>query len=182
MKITINTNILERHHLSLGEFLIMLIGYFDIDYSKCESSLIDEHYIEKNLFSERNFILSDNSKNLVARILVESDERVLKSGIDFSALASKLQDLYPDGNKPGTTYPWRGSTDDIAYKLRVIVVQYDLVFTEEEAITAVKDYVDQFTESKDKMLLLRSFLYRTIKEGKEREANSLFVDYIENNR
>ena len=161
----------------------MLLGYFDIDFSKCKNALIDNSIIETNLFKEDSFILSDNSKDLVAQILVESDEKVINSKIDFDGLALKLMELYPKGNKPGTTYPWRGSLGEIAYKLRVIVARYNAEFTEQEAIDATKEYVSSFKAPYQFMHTLKNFLLYTKKDSEGHyEMESLFMTIIENKR
>lgn len=183
MKITINTDILQRHNLSLGEFLIMLLGYYDIDYQKCHNNIIKKLFAEKNLFKEMSIILSNNSKDLIARILMESDDKAVRSGIDFDRLAVELQNIFPQGIKPGKTYKWRGNTEEIAQKLRVLVVKYDFQFTEQEAIDATMEYVSSFNAPYTQMHTLKNFLLYIKKnpEG-QHEMESMFMTIIENNR
>ena len=183
MKITINTDILKRHNLSLGEFLIMLIGYYGIDYNESKDSILRKYLADKSLFKEMDIILSNNSKDLVARILVESDERVLQSGIDFEELAYQLMMLYPPGIKTGTTYKWRGELDIIAQKLRTIVAVYGFTFTVDEAVNAVKTYLQSFETPCKETLILKNFILRTRKNSEgNAEMESLFMTTIENNR
>lgn len=75
MNITINTKILQKHHISLGEFLLMLLGYFEIDLEDCHNTIIRKALAERNVMKNMGIILSNNSKDLVARILVESNEK-----------------------------------------------------------------------------------------------------------
>lgn len=178
MKITINTEILKKYNLSLGEFLIMLLGYYDIDVSDTQGSIISKHIADKNLFKDSSIVLSNNSKNLIAKILMESDDKAINSGIDFEKVATDMMQCYPEGNKPGKTYPWRSTVEEIAQKLRTLVVRYDFIFTPEEAIRATKEYVATFKSPYEEMLLLRSFILRIYKE----EIESLFMSIIENNR
>lgn len=183
MKITINTDILGRHNLSLGEFLIMLLGYYDLDYATYYEQLAGKKIIGKNLFKEMGITLSNNSKDLIAKILMESDDKAINSGIDFDNLAIKLMDLYPNGIKPGKTYPWRGTIDEIAQKLRILVVRYDFLFTEEEAIAAVQEYVNSFKAPYQYMHTLKNFLLYTSKDSQGHwEMESIFMTIIENNR
>lgn len=180
MKITINTEVLQRNSLSLGEFLVLLMGYHDITYKKHMDKLISDGTISKNVFSPNEVVLSNNTKDLVAKILIESDEKVVNYDIDFEALAGKLQKLFPSGNKSGTTYSWRDKTEVIAFKLRTLVAKYGFIFTEEEAIHATKEYIDSFDkDEKDKMQLLKYFILRTKKDG---DIDSMFMTIIENNR
>lgn len=184
MNITINTKILQKHNLSLGEFLLMLLGYFEIDLEDCHSNIIKRALAEKNVMKNMGIILSNNNKDLVAQILLESNEKVINSGIDFEELARELMNCYPQGNKPGTTHKWRGTTDMIAQKLRTLVAIHDFHFTPEEAIQATINYVSSFESPYQDMLLLRSFLLTTKKSSTDgsNEIESLFMTYIENNR
>ena len=178
MKLTIDTEVLQREKLSIGDFLVMLIGYYDQSYRECLDKLIRDGTVQPNLFKTDEMVLSDNTKNLIARILTESDSKAQSCGIDFLSLAVKLQSIYPKGNKPGTTYSWRDKTEVIAQKLRLLVVKYNFMFTEDEAIKATKDYVDSFKDY-DKMQLLKYF---TLKTDGQNEMNSMFMTIIENNR
>ncbi len=183
MKITINTEILKKHHLSLGEFLVMLIGYYDVDILTCQDNIIKNNLVEKNLFKDSSIILSNNSKNLVAQILMESDDRVINSNIDFESLARYLQLIYPYGIKAGKTYEWRGKTEEIAQKLRTLVVKYDFQFTEQEAIDATKEYVSSFTSPYQHMHTLKNFLLYTKKDSDGNyDMESIFISIIESKR
>ena len=182
MKLTINTDVLSKNNLTLGEFLLLLMGYYEVDYINTFDTLVEKGLIEQNLFKSMSAVLSDNSKNLIAKVLMESDDKAVKSGIDFDKLAETLRECYPKGIKPGTTYEWRGKLDEIAQKLRTLVVRYDFQFTEEEAIAAVKEYVDSYNDYKY-MQLLRNFILNTRKDSNGRlEIESLFMTIIENNR
>ena len=182
MKLTINTDVLSKNNLTLGEFLLLLMGYYGVDYTNTFDTLVEKGLIEQNLFKSMSAILSNNSKNLIVKILMESDDKAINSGIDFDRLANALRECYPDGKKPGTTYEWRGKPEEIAQKLRALVVKYDFQFTEEEAIDAVKEYVGTYKDYKY-MQLLRNFILNTRKDSDGRlEIESLFMTIIENNR
>ena len=182
MKISIDTKILSKENLTLGEFLIMLLGFYNVDYKNTMAKLKESKLAETSWFDSTMVILSDNSKHLVEKILLESDEKAKKCGIDFERLAKKMQDVYPNGTKSGTTYDWRGKTEDVAQKLRALVVIHDFKFTEEEAIQATKDYVNSFGDKKEKMSLLKYFILRTIKEDGGYDIESMFMSTVENNR
>ena len=77
MKITINTDVLQKQHLSLGDFLVLLMGYHDIDYRGTLQKLIRDGTVQPNVFNKESMVLSDNAKDLVARILMESDNKIL---------------------------------------------------------------------------------------------------------
>lgn len=183
MKLSVNTDVLKKYKLTLGEFLVLLMSHYGESYVDSYDSLVAKGLAGKNLFQELTPVLSDNTKNLIAKILMESDDRAINSGIDFESLAKKLQQVYPDGVKPGKTYLWRGDVEDIAQKLRVLVVKYNFKFTEQEAITATKEYVASFAAPYHYMHTLKNFLLYTRKDTQGHyEMESFFMTIIENNR
>jgi hypothetical protein len=179
MKITIDTEILQRNNFTLGEFLVMLFGYCDVKYKGNFYKLVEKSIISKNLFDKDSMVLSNNTRDLIAKVLIESDAKVMGYELNFEELAKKLQDIYPKGNKPGTTYNWGDNTTVIAFKLRTLVAKYGFIFTEEEAIKATKEYVESFEDDNKNMRLLKYFILRTSKDD---SIDSMFMTIIENNR
>ena len=179
MKITIGTEILQRNNLTLGEFLVMLFGYCDVKYKENFDKLVEKNLISKNLFDKDSMVLSNNTRDLIAKVLIESDAKVMGYDLNFEELAKKLQDVYPQGNKQGTTYNWRDNTEVIAFKLRTLVAKYGFIFTEDEAIKATKEYVESFEGDNKNMKLLKYFILRTSKND---DMDSMFMTIIENNR
>ena len=178
MTITINTEVLQKERLSLGDFLVLLMGYYDLSYREILDKLIRDGTVQPNVFNKDSMVLSDNTRNLVAGVLMKSDCKVLGSGLDFNTLAARLQALYPPGTKPGTSYSWRDSNEAIAQKLRTLVAKYNFFFTEEEAVRSTEKYVSSF-EDQQKMQLLKYFILKTTDDG---QINSMFMTIIENNR
>lgn len=179
MKITIDTEILQRNNLTLGEFLVMLFGYCDVKYKENFDKLVEKSIISKNLFDKDSMVLSNNTRDLIAKVLIESDAKVMRYDLNFEELAKKLQDIYPKGNKQGTTYNWRDRTEIIAFKLRTLVAKYGFIFTEDEAIMATKEYVESFEDDNKNMKLLKYFILRTSRDD---SIDSMFMTIIENNR
>lgn len=182
MKIIINTDVLQKHNLSLGQFIVLLTSYYNLDCQKIHDELIEMKLAEKDLFKGFPPVISDNTKNLIARIIVESDDKLQNCGIDdFEELAQELINCYPPGKKPGTTYPLAGNVEEIAQKLRVLIVKHNFIFTEEEAIHAVKEYVSS-CENREDMVLLRNFILHNKRTENGYEFSSIFMSYIENYR
>ena len=178
MRLTVDTDILSKEELTLGEFLLMLMGYYEIDYSQTFGKLVDRNIVQKNVFKPTSIVLSNNTKNLIAKIITESNEKLINSDIDFEALAVAMQLSYPPGIKPGTTYGWRGDESEVAQKLRALVTEYDFTFTEEEAIVATREYVNSFSD-RTHMRLLKYFILRT---DSEKGVDSPFMTLIQNMR
>lgn len=72
MKITINTDVLKREHLSFGDFLVLLIGYYDLSYKEIQEKLIRDGTVQPNVFNKDAMVLSNNTKGLVVRIMYYS--------------------------------------------------------------------------------------------------------------
>lgn len=184
MKIPINTDVLKKYNLSLEQFIVLLTGYFNVDCDKIQEELTEKGLAERNLFHNYPPILSDNTKNFIAKIIVESDDKLLSCPIkDFEELAVTLQQFFPEGIKSGKTYSWRGKVDEIAQKLCTLVVKYDFSFTYDEAMEAAEEYVSSFQPPYTYMHTLRNFLLYTKRDGQGNyEMESLFMTIIENNR
>lgn len=183
MKITIDTDVLQREHLTLGQFLVLLIAHKGVDYKKTLDSLIESKIADKDLYDPYALVLSNNARNDITRILVDSDKKVCDSDIDFTAIAVKLRDLYPKGYKPGTTHSWRDSAAVIADKLKTLVSKYNFHFTEEEAIAATQEYLDNYRSDNKYMKLLKYFILKSDNDGAgNKQIKSDFMTIIENNR
>ena len=180
MKITVDTEVLQREHMSIGDFLVLLIGYYGISYKECLDRLASAGIVQHDLFCKGSMILSDNTKNLVAKILTESDSKVKECNMDFDSIAKHLQQLYPSGVKPGTTYEWQGNAEEIKQKLMLLVTKCDFSFTEAEAVAATKEYVSSFKDDTRHMQLLKYFILKT--DSRNDEMSSQFMSIIENNR
>lgn len=137
MNITIDTEVLQSKGISLGEFLVLLMSFNDISYTKCLDSLVSKGIVQPDVFNPLSAVLSNNTKDFIPFLLMLSDSNVQNSHIDFLILAHKLQSIYPAHKKPGTTYDWRGKAFDIAQKLMTLVAKYSFTFTEEEAIASI---------------------------------------------
>lgn len=179
MKFTVNTDVLQHEHLTMDEFLVLLMGYYSINYKECLDRLITNKLVSTNVFNPNEIVLSNNTKDLVTSILVSSDDKITNSNIDYTALAKKLQALYPKGNKSGTSYSWISLTPLIAQKLRTLVVEYNFSFTEQEALRATEEYVKSFSDDKSHMQLLKYFILKTTNND---DMESMFMTIIENNR
>lgn len=177
--ISINTNILKREGLSLGEFLSMLLPFYGERYSKCYSLLTKKGLASKSKSNIKDLELDYNQKDRVERILTMSCPALRDAKVkDFEALATCLQMLYPYGEKE-RGLDWRGRAHEVAQRLRELYLYADFDFTEEEAINATKEYVNSFGSDRKYMMVLENFI-----EKRDEDDNivSQFMTIIENNR
>lgn len=181
MKLAINEKILAENNLTLNEYLFLLFNARGGDVHECIASLIAKGWAGADLFDDTKIVLSDNTKENVFNVLVDSDKLVENKQDDFETIANKLREIFPKGNKAGTNYNWRGSTAEIARKLKNLVVKYGCKFTEEEAIEATKAYVASFNGDYKYMKLLKYFLLKTPRNNNgDVEIESDFMTYLEN--
>lgn len=181
MKWTIDSNILDKYNLSMDEFVLLLFLARGGNVQECMNSLLAKKWAERNIFHPDQVVLSLETKETVQGILLDSDGLVNGKQDDFESLANQLREIFPKGNKAGTNYNWRGSTAEIARKLKNLVVKYGCRFTEEEAIEATKAYVASFNGDYKYMKLLKYFLLKTPRNNNgDVEIESDFMTYLEN--
>lgn len=181
MRITIDSNVLEKYGLTIEDFILLYLSAKKINIQQSLESLVKRGIANWNLFSGTELILSDNIKELLSSVIIDSDKEVLGKEDSFLSLAEKLQEIYPKGKKAGTTYMWRGTKVEIAKKLKTLVVKYHYKFTEEQAITATRNYVASFNGDYTKMRLLKYFI---LKVERDADNNAVvvtdFMSLIEN--
>lgn len=181
MRITIDSNVLNKYDLTIEEFLLLYLSAKKVDIQQCLKSLVHKGIADWNLFSGAQLILSDKTKELLSSVIIDSDSKVIDKDETFFDLAEKLQNLYPKGRKAGTTYMWRGTKAEIAKKLKTLIVKYHYKFTEEQAIEATKNYVASFNGDYTKMRLLKYFI---LKVDHDADGNAIivtdFMSLIEN--
>lgn len=126
-----------------------------------------------------NARLTQTGVDLIESIFLNSEFNLPNSEEDrFDKLAKKMQEVFPEGRKPGTKLMWRDSQPIIAKRLKAIVKKYKAVFTDEQAIEATKKYVESFNGDYQFMQVLKYFISkRNLTTGDE---TSQFLSYIEN--
>lgn len=180
MKYTISDEILAQQGLTLNEYLFLLFNARRGDIHECIESLSQKGWGVKDLFNGTKLVLSDNTRTKVGSILVDSDNKVDNKEHEFNNLANKLREIFPKGRKAGTTHSWRGSTMEVANKLKSLVVKYGCMFTEEEAIEAAKSYVAAFNGDYKYMKVLKYFILKTPTINGQVEIQSDLMSYIQN--
>ena len=181
MKLTIDQTILDKNGLTLEEFLVLYLGAKDIDIKSVSQSLIAKGLADKDLFSNGRIVVSDKVKDLISTISIDSDKNVIDKDSEFIELATELREIYPAGRKDGTTYMWRGTTAEVAKKLKTLVVKYGFTINKEDVIKATKEYVSSFNGNYRYMQLLKYFISKQTPTGETSiESNSQFLSYLAN--
>ena len=181
MKLTIDQTILDKNGLTLEEFLVLYLGAKDVDIESVSQSLIAKGLADKDLFSNGRIVVSDKVKDLISTISIDSDKNVIDKDSEFTELATELREIYPAGRKDGTTYMWRGTTAEVAKKLKTLVVKYGFTINKEDVIKATKEYVSSFNGNYRYMQLLKYFILKSVKDADGNvEVKSELMSIIEN--
>ena len=185
MDFHINKETLAKSGISVDMAFYLASIYFDKPYTydtfdlASKQGLITYNHLDRyNLPIQPK--LTREGVELVESIFLNSEFKGDK-GIDtdrYDELADKLRELYPKGRKEGTSYLWRDSHAKIANKLRTLVKKYNFKFTDEQAISATKRYIESFNGNYSYMQLLKYFILK--KDKDTGEENSQLMSYIEN--
>lgn len=181
MKLTIDQTVLDKNDLTLEEFLVLYLGAKDVDIESVSQSLIAKGLADKDLFSNGKIVVSDKIKDLISTISIDSDKNVIDKDSEFTELATELREIYPAGRKDGTTYMWRGTTAEVAKKLKTLVVKYGYTINREDVLKATKEYVNSFNGNYRYMQLLKYFILKSVRDADGNvDIKSELMSLIEN--
>ena len=181
MKLTIDQTILDKNNLTIEEFLVLFLSAREVDIGVISQSLVAKGLADKDLFSSGKLVISDEVKDLVSTISIESDKNVIDKDSEFTELATELREIYPAGRKDGTTYMWRGTTAEVAKKLKTLVVKYGYTINREDVLKATKEYVNSFNGNYRYMQLLKYFILKSVRDADGNvDIKSELMSLIEN--
>ena len=181
MKLTIDQTILDKNNLTIEEFLVLFLSAREVDIGVISQSLVAKGLADKDLFSSGKLVISDKVKDLISTISIDSDKNVIDKDSEFTELATKLREIYPAGRKDGTTYMWRGTTAEVAKKLKTLVVKYGYTINREDVLKATKEYVNSFNGNYRYMQLLKYFILKSVRDADGNvDIKSELMSLIEN--
>ncbi len=178
MKITIDSKVLKKNNLTIGQFLLMLSYHYKITEEEF-NDLLNKHFYISTSNGKREPYLSDKGAAIINKIILEGDNLNAQEKDELNQLAKKMQDLFPVGKKLGTNYYWRGNVREIENKLQVFFKKYG-EFPEEEIIKATENYLNAYADDKRFMQLLKYFIMKNVAKGGVTETQSELLTYIEN--
>lgn len=120
--ITINRVIIEKHHLTLDEFLYLLCYSNHIDITKGRESLRKKNLLATNLLGEVE--IDRTLWSAYEDIIVEADKMIDTDEDELSSLAKELKELFPKGRKEGTSLYWAESVPLIVRRLKSFFKRY----------------------------------------------------------
>ena len=181
MKLTIDQTILDKNNLTIEEFLVLFLSAREVDIGVISQSLVAKGLADKDLFSSGKLVISDKVKDLISTISIDSDKNVIDKDSEFTELATELREIYPAGRKDGTTYMWRGTTAEVAKKLKTLVVKYGYTINREDVLKATKEYVNSFNGNYRYMQLLKYFILKSVNDADGNvDIKSELMSLIEN--
>lgn len=187
MNMIINDEVCRDLKIPIEQCMYLLLLYQKKDDKSVESIVLDT--IRNNWVNCKDFKngvpvdpkLTEEGIDIIERVLLNSEFKEGRKPLDrYDILADELRALYPPGKKPGTNYLWKDSRSIIAKRLKTLVKKYDFEFTNEEAVTATKKYIESFNGDFRYMQLLKYFISKQVIIDGAVEESSQLMSYIEN--
>lgn len=170
MKYVIDTDVCIREQVSLP-----IVLYTMLVQSGTNLEEVKKDALQKEVVVERGeeLLVTEAWADKVARVLLLSDNEVPKED-RLDALAVALMEIFPKGKKEGTSVYWKGNKKDTKLKLQKFFKLYGNTYTDEQIITAAKQYVESFNGNYAYMRALKYFIWKD-----ERKIDSDGNGYIE---
>lgn len=175
MKLTIDSKACENNGLTLEEFIILFLFTKKVDINEIVNSLVEKKIAGRDLFSDNSLVLGSKTKQLIEKIILESNDSVKNNTERIKNLAKTLQDMYIQGKKAGTQDYFKGSSAEIIQRLKRFFAEYG-EFTDEQIIEATKKYITSFNGDYKFAQLLKYFISKKV----DGERGSRLLSYIEN--
>lgn len=175
MKLTIDSKACENNDLTLEEFIILFLFTKKVDINEIINSLVEKKVAGRDLFSDNSLVLGSKTKQLIEKIILESNDSVKNNTERIKNLAKTLQDMYIQGKKAGTQDYFKGSSAEIIQRLKRFFAEYG-EFTDEQIIEATKKYIASFNGDYKFAQLLKYFISKKV----DGERGSRLLSYIEN--
>jgi hypothetical protein len=175
MKLTIDSKACENNGLTLDEFIVLYINAKNIDIQQTMNSIVDKGLANKNLFNNCSLVLGSKTKQLLEKVILDSNVTVKDNIERIKNLAKQLQENYIPGKKAGTQDYFKGSSAEIIQRLKRFFAEYG-EFTDEQIINATKKYVASFNGDYRFAQLLKYFISKKV----DGERGSRLLAYIEN--
>ena len=183
MKLIIDPEIIEKHNLTVPEFLLLALVVNRVNTDVAREALISKGLILNTLTFEESFGYARTKFGVDTynQIILESTPTPSVTQERLLNLAKQLKEIYPKGKKDGTWY-WADGAQIIAKRLELFFFKYDKLgkLTDEQIINATKKYVDEMLGKPD-MRLLKYFIWKEpVGKGGTVEPTSDLLTYIEN--
>lgn len=184
MRIVIDTDKVEKSGMKMDEVAYLTSLYFklpikkDLIFDLTKKGVATYHHLEDGI--PIDITLTKEGTRVIESIFLDSEYNDTVVVDRYMVLADKLRALFPPGRKPGTNLQWKDSTVMVSNRLKALVKNYGIEFTDDEAVDATKRYVDSFRGDYRYMQTLKYFLFKFNSNNGIREESSQFLSYLEN--
>lgn len=181
MKYVIDTDVCTKEKIGLPIVLYTMLVQSGADLEEVKQEALQKEVVVER---EGELLVTETWADKVARVLLLSDKEVPKED-RLDALAIALMEVFPKGKKEGTSVYWKGNKKDTKLKLQKFFKLYGNAYTDEQIITAAKQYVASFNGNYSYMRALKYFIWKDEKKidsegnGYIEEVSDL-ATYIEN--
>lgn len=177
MRFVVDESIIKKRGLTLSQFLFALSIKHSLT-GKAVDELISKEVIQPLSNSGPNgqqYYVTPHWLEECDNILLSAEKNVPDESYLFE-LANKLRDIFPEGKKPGTNYYWKSNAREVVLKLKTFFKIYGNGYTEEEILTAARNYVDSYINDTTFMRILKHFIWKREKGGEEISELATFLD------
>ena len=184
MKITIDEDICKKYKITVSEVLMILLIKFETNILELGEQMMATEMIVPHDIIDGRYLVTQRWNDVVENIILDSDK--YKQPIDrLDQLVTQLQKIFPEGKKEGTSQYWRGNKREISLRLKKFFKLYDNTYTDEQILTAAKNYVKGFNGQYNYMRVLKYFIWKDEKKMTEDEKIQIIevsdlANYIEN--
>ena len=184
MKITIDEEVCKKYGMTMSELLMMLLVKLGANILELGEQMAAVEMIVPHDTINGKYIATQRWNDVAESIILDSDK--CKQPIDrLEQLVIKLQKIFPEGKKEGTSQYWRGNKREISLRLKKFFKLYDNTYTDEQILTAAKNYIETFNGQYNYMRVLKYFIWKDerklTEDGKTQVVEiSDLANYIEN--
>lgn len=184
MKITIDEDICKKYKITVSEVLMILLIKFETNILELGEQMMATEMIVPHDIIDGRYLVTQRWNDVVENIILDSDK--YKQPIDrLNQLVTQLQKIFPEGKKEGTSQYWRGNKREISLRLKKFFKLYDNTYTDEQILTAAKNYVEGFNGQYNYMRVLKYFIWKDERKMTEDEKMQIIevsdlANYIEN--
>ena len=184
MKITIDEDVCKKYGMTMSELLMILLVKLGVNILELGEQMADVQMIVPHDIIDGKYLVTQRWNDVVESIILDSDK--YKQPIDrLDQLVIQLQKIFPEGKKEGTSQYWRGNKREISLRLKKFFKLYDNTYTDDQILTATKNYVEGFNGRYNYMRVLKYFIWKDEKKMTEDEKIQIIevsdlANYIEN--
>ena len=184
MKITIDEDVCKKYGMTMSELLMILLVKLGVNILELGEQMADVQMIVPHDIIDGKYLVTQRWNDTVENIILDSDKYT--QPIDrLDQLVIELQKIFPEGKKEGTSQYWRGNKREISLRLKKFFKLYDNTYTDEQILTAAKNYVETFNGQYNYMRVLKYFIWKDEKKLTEDEKIQVveisdLANYIEN--